>query len=277
MLDYLAIGHICADLQPDGSTRLGGTALFAALAAHRLGFRAAIVTACAADLDLRGLPPDLPVLRQPSPVTTMFENRYTGNHRQQFVHARAGTIMLQPEQLPLPWQSPAIVHFAPIIDEVPPAAHLFPAALVGATPQGWLRSIGADRQVRQEPSMLAHLPLHGMGAMILSEEDVSGDEKIVQAVSRRVPIVALTRAERGATIFVQGAPTDVPALPATPLDPTGAGDVFAAALLLALHESSEPFVAARWACAAAACAIEGVGTARLPTRAEVSARLKMRD
>ncbi len=276
MIDYLAIGHISSDLQPDGSYRLGGTALFAALAAHGLGLKAAIVTACAADLDLSSLPADLPVLRQPSQATTIFENRYSADGRTQLVHARAATIELGPhaEQLPPDWRRASIVHLAPIIQEVAPGcAELFASALVGATPQGWLRSIQPSGLVEAHPAELLAVSWGTTRVAVLSEEDVLFDEALVRQLARRLPLVAFTRAERGATIFVEGQAHDVPAYPAAVVDPTGAGDVFAAAFLAALQRSGDALAAARLANAAASCAIEGPGISALPTAEQAKERM----
>lgn len=273
MIDYVVIGHICADLQPDGSTRLGGTALFAALTAHRLGLRTAILTACAPDFDLSAIPEAVQILRQPSPATTIFENRYHAGGRTQLLHARAATIDLR--YVPLEWLNASIVHIAPIIQEVPDTvAAIFPRALIGVTPQGWIRSVQPDKIVTTAPNDLLELPLTGVRIVILSEEDVQYDEPLVQRVARRIPIVVLTRAERGATVFVSGAPTDVAAFPAEAVDPTGAGDVFAAAFFMALQQGQLPSAAARWACAAAAYAIEGPGVSTLPTTGQVEERFK---
>ncbi len=271
MIEYLAIGHICADLQPDGTTRLGGTALFAALTAHRLGLRAAILTACAPDFDLSALPVDLPVLRQPSATTTIFENRYHNGARTQILHGRAATIDLA--QIPRAWRAAPIVHIAPIIQEVPQdGASLFPDALLGVTPQGWLRTVQPDQIVITEPAALLRLPLTNVHSVILSEEDVQGDEALVRRLAGRMPLVVLTRAERGATVLMEDQAVDVPAFPANVVDPTGAGDVFAAAFLSAFLKAGNPVAAARWACAAAACAIEGPGTSTLPTLDQVQQR-----
>jgi len=276
MIDYLAIGHISADLQPDGSYRLGGTALFAALAAHGLGLQAAIVTACAAELDLSSLPSDLPVLRQPSPATTIFENRYSAQGRTQIVHARAASLELgsRAQRLPPEWRAAPIVHLAPIIQEVSPGcAELFPSALVGATPQGWLRSTQPSGLVQAHPAELLELPWRATRVAVLSEEDVLYDEALVRQLARRLPLVAFTRAERGATIFIAGQAHDVPAYPAEVVDPTGAGDVFAAAFLGALQRSDDALAAARWANAAASCAIEGPGITALPTEEQARRRM----
>lgn len=273
LIDYLVIGHICADLQPDGSTRLGGTALFAAHAAHQLGLRVAIMTACAADLDLSALPAAVQVLRQPSPATTIFENRYDANARTQLVHARAAAIDVA--QVPPDWASAPVVHLAPILHDVAPAtARRFRSALVGVTPQGLLRDVTPDRLVTTDPAALLDQDWAGVRVVVLSEEDVQGDERPVRALARQVPLVVLTRAERGATVLVAQQRHDVPALPAAVVDPTGAGDVFAAAYLAALWRGGDPLHAARWACAAAAHAIEGVGTRTLPTTAQVEQRLR---
>lgn len=276
MIDYLAIGHIAADLQPDGSYRLGGTALFAALAAHGLGLHAAIVTACAADLDLSSLPEQLLVLRQPSPATTIFENRYTPHGRIQIVYARAADIELGAgaEQLPPEWRDAAIVHLAPIIQEIAPdCAELFPSALVGATPQGWLRSILPSGTVQVQPADLLRLPWSATRVAVLSEEDVLFDEALIEQLAERLPLLAFTRAERGATIFIEGRAHDVPAYAAEVVDPTGAGDVFAAAFLAELRRSGDALAAARWANAAASCAIEGPGISALPTAERARQRM----
>jgi hypothetical protein len=269
MIDYVAIGHICADLQPDGSMRLGGTALFAALTAHRLGLRTAIVTACAPDFDLSALPEDVLLVRQPSAATTIFENRYHADGRTQLLHGRAATI--DADLVPHTWRD------APIVHEVPATiAALFPHALIGVTPQGWLRTVQPNKVVTTTPSVLLELALPGVRVVIVSEEDVQGDETLVRRLAQHVELLLLTRAERGATVFEGETATDVAAFPAAVVDPTGAGDVFAAALFLALQQGHTAVAAARWACAAAACAIEGPGISTLPTQQDVERRLTLR-
>ena len=276
MIDYLVIGHICADLQPDGSTRLGGTGLFASLTALRLGLRTAVITACSDDFDLSILPPDLHIVRQPSPTTTVFENRYAEEGRIQTLHARARTIDLGPNGslLPAAWQNAPIVHLAPIIQEVEKdVCKLFDGALVGATPQGWLRTIHESKSVTTDPTTLLDLPWVGREVVVLSEEDVQNDEPLVRKLADILPLVVLTRAERGATVFVSGRGTDVKAYRSDVVDPTGAGDVFAAAFFAALKHDGDPIHAAHWACAAAACSLEGYGASALPTPDDIRQRM----
>ena len=68
----------------------------------------------------------------------------------------------------------------------------------------------------------------------------------------------------------------MPALPRTEVDPTGAGDVFAAAFLVRYQETGDPLEAAAFGACAASCAVEGVGTSTLGDRAEVEQRLEQR-
>ena len=67
------------------------------------------------------------------------------------------------------------------------------------------------------------------------------------------------------------------AAPAMPLervvDPTGAGDVFAAAYLVGYRETGEPLEAARFASCAASICVEAGGLAGVPTLGQVNARL----
>lgn len=271
MFDYLVIGHLTADLQADGSVRTGGTALYAALTAYQLGARVAILTAAAPDLDRSMLPAAVDITLLPSTVSTTFRNIYHRYGRTQFMYQRAPALTAADIASAPPAR---VIHLGPVAYEVPPAVRRpSPGSFVGLTAQGLLRRLESDRQVLTDPALLYDLPLTGIDAMVLSEEDVNFDEAPVVAAADRVPIVALTRAERGATIWHTGNRFDVPAYTADVVDPTGAGDVFATAFFLALAAGEEPVPAARRACAAASCVIEGCGVETLPTAAAVAARM----
>lgn len=271
MLDYLVIGHLTVDLLEDGSTRTGGTALYAALTAHKLGQRVAILSTAADDIDLSDIPADIDVTVLPSPVSTTFRNIYQLNDRTQFMYQRANP--LQAEDLRSAPQA-RVTHLGPVAFEIPDDPPLgFPRGFVGLTVQGMLRQVGAGKQVTTDATLLRRLSFEGIDAMALSEEDVNGDEESVIAATSRVPIVALTRAERGATLWYRGERLEVPAYRADVVDPTGAGDVFATAFFIALAAGAPPFTAARRACATASCVIEGIGVETLPTPEAVAARM----
>jgi sugar/nucleoside kinase (ribokinase family) len=270
--DYLLLGHFTRDVLPDGTTAPGGTSLYAALTAHRLGRQVAVVSAPAE------LPPDWPdiiaVAFHPSPAPPTFENRYTSQGRQQILHAASEPITL--EDIPLAWRDAPVVHLGPVLGETPEQlVQLFPNALLGVTPQGWMRAWGPIlpaavryRPWRPDPDLLRRID-----ALVLSIEDVKGDEGLVARYARDCRLVVLTRGALGATLFLHGKAHHVAAFPAVERDPTGAGDVFAAALLARLHETGDPFAAARFAACVAAGSVEDVGAQGIPTRAGVEQRM----
>jgi sugar/nucleoside kinase (ribokinase family) len=115
--------------------------------------------------------------------------------------------------------------------------------------------------------------LSRIDALILSIEDIEGDESLARAYARHCNLVVVTRGAQGATLFQKSEPYHVAAFPAHEHDPTGAGDVFAAALLVRLYETDNPFEAAHFAAGAAARSVERSGAARIPTRPELEAFL----
>ena len=277
--DFLVVGHLVQD-KVVGGYRLGGTAAYASLTAHRLGLRTAILTRVAADLDLSSLPPDIEVHRLPSPQTTVFENIYAGGHRTQYVWARAEPIAaadVSPELA-----SARIVLLGPVVGEVEEeVARCFPRSLVGICAQGWLRTFAADGRVgrlspRQwQPSASRGLLKHSW-ALFVSEEDLppAETEETLARWAAQVPLIFFTLGYRGSRLWRDGGWHEVPGFPAREVDPTGAGDVFAAAFLARYLETDDVTQAALFAAAAAALSVEAVGTAGIPTRAEVEKRLR---
>jgi ribokinase len=86
--------------------------------------------------------------------------------------------------------------------------------------------------------------------------------------------VIATLGERGAVVVTKDGPTNVPAFPAKVVDTTGAGDCFVGALAVKLAAGATPVEAARYACAAAACAVEKLGAGpSMPSAKDVAARL----
>jgi sugar/nucleoside kinase (ribokinase family) len=61
--------------------------------------------------------------------------------------------------------------------------------------------------------------------------------------------------------------------PGTAVDDTGAGDVFATALLVEYHRRGDPWLAGSAAACAAAASITGEGASAIPDREHLDARL----
>ena len=85
----------------------------------------------------------------------------------------------------------------------------------------------------------------------------------------------VTLAERGVLVLDRGSETTIPGYPAERVvDPTGAGDAFAAGLAIALADGLPADDCARFANAVASFAVEGVGMDGLGDRARVDARMR---
>ncbi len=267
--DYLVIGHITKDLLAEGFT-VGGTAMYAAITARRLGKRVAIVTSAAADLVLPPIFDGIQIARALSPVTTTFRNIYVDGTRQQYVTAVADPI--QPQAIPAGWRQAPLVHLGPLVGEVDEAlVHQFAGSRVIATPQGWFRSWDKDGLVSLGRWPGAEQLLPHLTALILSDEDVRGDPACVERFAALTPMLVLTHGARGASVYRAGEVRDFPTRRAKEVDPTGAGDVFAAAFLIRLAEVDDPWEAARFANIVASFSVEGQGVSAIPSREQVEA------
>nr|WP_290670604.1 PfkB family carbohydrate kinase [Ardenticatena sp.] len=272
-VEYLVIGNITKDLQPDGTWRLGGTAAYSVLAAHRLGYRAALVTRADASVPLEEMLPGVQVHRLPCEVSTTFENIYNGNARTQWLRAWAPPIAF--DDIPEAWRTVPIVHLGPIAQECDPhlAAH-FPNALVGATPQGWMRTWDETGRVAFRPLVNPAEAVAHIDVLVFSTEDVHGNRDALHALVRAVPVTVITCADEGCFVVAEGKTWHVHARPvAHVVDPTGAGDVFATAFILRYAEQHDVLDAACFANVAASFAVEGVGVEAVPDRARIHAWL----
>src|SRR5512147_1120368 len=92
-VDYLAFGHLSADVTPAGP-RLGGTVAYSGMAARALGMRVGIVTSAGPDAPLEALD-GIPRVIVPSPHSTSFENIHTETGRKQVLHRRAAALSLE--------------------------------------------------------------------------------------------------------------------------------------------------------------------------------------
>ncbi len=269
--DFLVIGHITKDIKPEGYT-LGGTVTYAAVTAHRLGVNAAIVTSASDDVDLSPLD-GIAIHRVPAPHTSTFENIYHGGHRTQYLRAVAAK--LDCSDVPADWRASPTVLLGPLTQEVDPnIVDCFRKSIIGVTPQGWMRAWDAQGRVSFTPWDSAGKVLSRANALIYSIEDVHSDLAFIEMLGRLARIMIVTEGPKGANLYQGGNQAHFPAYPAREVDPTGAGDVFAAAFLIRLQETGDPAQAMLFAAATAAFAVEAPGIAGLPSRDQVMARMQ---
>ncbi len=267
-MDYLVIGHITQDLLLDGTRTPGGTVSYAARTARALGLRVGVITSADDGLDLAAVFPEIEVYRIPAPQTTVFENRYTPAGRVQFLHSRAAPLISEAIP-PLPGRV-GVLHLGPVAAECDPAlAEVIPADFLGLTPQGWMRRWDGEGRVFPGPWESAERLLPRADAVVLSEEDIGGDEALAAHWASRARVLAVTRGARGCSVYAGGRVWHLPAFPAEEVDPTGAGDIFAAVFFVRLWQGDDPVQAARRANCIAAISVTRPGLAGTPTPEEV--------
>jgi sugar/nucleoside kinase (ribokinase family) len=276
--DYLVIGHITKDLVADGFT-IGGTVTYAAVTARNLGQRTAIVTSAEVDLVLPPIFEGVQMARVPAQATTTFRNIYANGTRQQFVNALADPI--GPSAIPHEWRQTPLVHLGPLVCEIDESlVHHFPGSQVIATPQGWFRSWDETGLVSLGEWPGAERLLPHLTALVFSDEDVCGDPSCVDRYAEMVRTLVVTQGPKGATVYHAGQVRHFPTRPAHEVDLTGAGDVFAAAFLIRLRETTQsltgedPWEAARFANVVASFSVEGPGISAIPSREQVEAYLE---
>jgi pfkB family carbohydrate kinase len=267
-VDYLVIGHVTHDLTPSGP-RLGGTAAYSALTARALGLRPGVVTASGPESDLSAFQ-GIPVVSVPSPRSTTFENIYSKNGRKQVLHHRATPLSF--ESVPVSWQRTTIIHIGPVAQEVDAVLPgTFSPALLGLTPQGWMRAWDESGHVRQSDWEISEQALTQAGAVVISIEDVGGDEDKIEYMAAHTRILAVTEAAAGARLYWHGDQRRFRAPSRYETDATGAGDIFAAAFFIRMLTTQDPWEAARFATHLSACSVARKGLAGIPTGEEIQA------
>jgi len=265
-VDYLIVGHAAADITPTG-LRLGGTVAYAGLTARALGLRVGVVTSSGADAPLAELGGIL-LVNVPAEFSTTFENIKTENGRRQILHHRAEPLVL--DHIPQVWRSAPIIHLGPIADEVDPAlAEKLSGSLLGVTPQGWMRAWDETGRVFAKPWAGSGQVLPHAGAIIMSVEDVNRDLELVEEMAHRTRILCLTEAEAGSVLHWNGDRRRFRPLAMQEVDGTGAGDIYAAAFLIRLYHTRDPWEAARFATQLAARSVTRPGLKGIPTRREI--------
>ena len=277
VIDYLIVGVVTKDVTADGYT-IGGTVTYAGLTAARLGARVAVVTSASDDLDLPAHMPGVELRTVKSEYTTTFINTYDarGNRTQRLL---ARSSQIRAEDVPVEWRDARIVHLAPLAAEFgPELVTAFPrAGVLGVTPQGWMRAWDATGVVSPiPPPQFTAAERARVDAVIFSDADFGHRWDEIERFAASTNLSIVTQGDRGARLYASVAWEDFPAYAAVPLDPTGAGDVFAAAFLYAWERTGDRREAVDFANCVASFSIEDVGTTSLPDSAAIQARRQQR-
>jgi sugar/nucleoside kinase (ribokinase family) len=274
-LTTLALGHVTHD-RVEGRLVPGGCAYYAAKTWEALGARSRLHSVIGEDFacqaDLEGLECQL----ARSGLTTTFTNIYpSGATRIQYVEAMAPPI--DAGQLPPDWRAPDVAFLGPVIGEldIDSLREVLRPRVLAIGVQGFVRTSIAEppalreartdlvdkaRRVVPRPWLPPLETLRGIDVACLSVEDLEGQPGLLERLVAVIPLVALTRDRAGCDLIRPGRPNSwVGIHPAQVVDPTGAGDTFAAGLLFGMAQGLEAVAAARLGAAAASIIIEGIG------------------
>lgn len=272
-LDYLTIGHVVVDRLDAHRVALGGTVTYAALTARNMGARVGIHTSASYEPGFIDVLGGVLSARVPAEYTTCFVNDYSSGTRKQTIESVAEKLTY--DQILPEWRNPSVVHLAPVCGELDPALiGRFPRSLVGVTPQGWMREWDESGLVHAIDWADADRVLGRADAVIMSEDDVP-DRALIEDWGARARLLVVTRGERGCDVFRKGQPVlhSTAFKPEVEVDPTGAGDVFAAAFLWHMHQSKGDLeAAADWANCVASFVVEKRGPASVPKLVDVEKR-----
>ena len=258
-LDLVVVGGLTVDRFTDGSAAPGGAVLHIARALAARGVRIGIVTtagpepeALAGLAELRDLASRLEASTSPASIT--FGHAETAAGRELVLERRGGRVPAASAD------AAAAVLFAPVADEIPASAlAVGRGAIRGAVLQGWLRSTEEGEPVRPQSITAVDAglvaALAALDLVIGSSEDLRADgaDPLAQVQALRAtlgdrPPLVVTDGANGPWLDDGSGPRHLPlGQQVDGVSTIGAGDMFAAFMLLALGGSvgASPMTAAR--------------------------------
>ena len=273
--EFLSVGHLSFDvhLTASGDRSLpvpGGAAAFTALTARNLtpGAVAAVVSAGPghpfAEEQVSRI--ERRVVR--SSANTVFEDRVIENHRMQRLLDRANRISLV--NVPGPWRRPKLLLACPLLNELPlNCRRWFAPEFAGLVPQGWFRAVADDGHIELTAPEVERIA-GPWDVIVLSRQEAEAGRDL-RPWEELCDVLAVTLGDEGAELRSGGRTIQIAATKAPRVvDPTGAGDVWAAAFSIRYAETGDAEESGRFASAAAAICVGRPGLEGVPqSRAEV--------
>ncbi|HKW79740.1 MAG TPA: sugar kinase [Casimicrobiaceae bacterium] len=271
----------------------GGDTSNCAIAAARLGARAAYVTRVGDDafgrqflelwkkegVDARGVAVDAD-----AHTGIYFVSHGAGGHEFSYLRAGSAASRMRPQDLPLEViRAARVLHVSGISQAISASACDAVFAAIDAAHLAGAR-ISFDCNLRMRLWPLARAKAVILATMRLCDWFLPSFDEAVELCGREepaaildwchaqgAPIVALKMGGQGAWVSAGGSRHHVAAVRVDALDATGAGDCFDGAFATRIVAGDSPFAAAQYANAAAALATTGYGAvAPLPRHADVA-------
>lgn len=261
----MLIGNLTIDqntIENNTYTMPGGTVYFMARTFENLGVDTTIVSSYGSDFPKRSLTsvsfvPEKPLFTK----TLKFRNIYKNGKRKQkveYFHDYLNFI------LPVLLRSNAdsnIVMIAPVINNInylllEKIKKAFPISFCSLLPQGFFRKIDKSGKINSITYAVPDEIISFLDFICLSELDTQEVDEKAKKWSILGPIVAVTRAEMGSSLYKNGERIDTPAFRVGKItDPTGAGDAFAAGFSYLYYKSRDIYKALEFAHATAALSL----------------------
>ena len=128
-----------------------------------------------------------------------------------------------------------------------------------------MRQWDAQGYVRFDHWLEAAYILQQAHAAVISIEDVEADEALIHSLAASVPVLAVTKGKFGVDLYSHGSLYPLRAPKTEEVDPTGAGDIFAAVFFTQMTYHGDPRHAAEFAIRVASNSITRPGLAGAPT------------
>ena len=269
--DYLTIGHLTRDVTETGYI-LGGTGSYASRTALSFEIKPALITSHSQSMDLSPLN-GVEIINIISRHDTTYENIQTPAGRVQMLYETAER--MTKADIPEEFHRIPIVHIGPMANEVDEdiVSVFSPDSLIGITPQGWMRTQLPDKHVGYQPWQPSEGMVKRADAVIISDEDVKKNESVIHDYAQRFKLLVVTEGFNGARVYWHGDARHFSAPRMDVLDPTGAGDIFAAVFLIRLKATGDPWKAAETAVRLASLSVTRTGLDSVPTIEEVKSSL----
>lgn len=260
------LGNVTVDINETGQsayTGPGGSVFFMAKTFENLRVSATIISPRGTDFPENYLPQVRFIPLAPShEKTLLFRNIYTGGRRKQQVENYASILSVDwPEYLKSTSSGSDIVAIGPILNNLD-AVHIkatkafSPQSFFVLLPQGFYRQVDENDNITPTAWKEEEAVVGLFDFVSLSVEDLENADKKGEEWSGKGPLVAVTKAGEGVSLYQKRQRKDYPAFKVAEfVDPTGAGDIFAAAFAYGYLESRNIEAAVEFAQAAAALSL----------------------
>jgi len=289
--DYIVVGHLTIDIieiAGESHRSLGGSVAYGSVAAKMYGHEPLALSKVGEDfpeeyiLLLAKYGVDVSGIRRVGGGSTIFKLIYHGSSRDLFLMNTCEKIFSKDiEDL----EDIEATHIGSVFNEIPLETVKYLARksrLTAIDIQGYIRRVDDDRRVVFEASdkvwdLMSHVDI------IHAEQQeafiVTGHMNPVDSASRIFErsraISAVTLGEGGSIIACSEGVYRIPAIkPERTLDPTGAGDIYTAILLLSLSEGEDLLYSGALASVASSLSVEDYGLKGIPGRTRVFERVE---